>query len=148
MSDRATRPDAPEGLRNPGYEIFILALSLLSLVNILLVLPFSWLDEAQRTVVFIVDSGLTVVFLADFSYRLTTAENRRRYFFRERGWLDLIGSMPGLKAARIFRVLRVMRLIRRDGAAAIWQWLVRDRAQSALYVVSFLVVIVLEVLLE
>ncbi len=131
-------------LSNPGYELFVLALSVLSIVNLLLLLPFSPLEQQQQDVVFIIDAVLTIVFLGDFTYRLLKAESKRGYFLREGGWLDLIGSLPLLRVFRIFRVLRVGRLLREFGVGAIVQWLVRERAQSALYVVSFLVVVVLE----
>jgi voltage-gated potassium channel len=134
-----------ERLRNPGYEIFILALSVLSIINLVLVLPFFPLASDQQDAIFIVDAILTVVFVSDFVYRLLTAESKRGYFFRDKGWLDLIGSMPLLRVFRIFRVLRVGKLIRRDGFGSLARWLVRERAQTALYVVMFLVVVVLEV---
>jgi voltage-gated potassium channel len=138
-------PDRSERLRNPGYEIFILALSVLSIVNLVLLLPFTRLDDQQRDVILFVDAVLTIVFLSDFAYRLLTATSKRRYFFEERGWLDLIGSLPLLRVFRIFRVLKVGRLVRENGFGALARWLLRERAQSALYVVTFLVVLVLEV---
>ena len=41
--------------------------------------------------------------------------------------------------------MRVSKLLRQDGFGALARWLVRERAQSALYVVVFLVIVVLEV---
>jgi voltage-gated potassium channel len=137
-------PAPREQLRNPGYELFILALSVLSLVNLVLLLPFSWLDGQQRFVVLVVDSIMTVVFLTDFVYRLETAPTRRGYFFHDRGWLDLLGSLPLLRVFRIFRILRVSRLLRQYGFRTLVRWVARERAQSALYVVGFLVIVVLE----
>jgi voltage-gated potassium channel len=131
-------------LQNPGYEIFILALSVLSIVNLVLLFVFTQRDSQQRDVILIVDSILTIVFLSDFAYRLFTADSKRGYFFRDRGWLDLIGSLPLLRIFRLFRVLRVGKLLRQEGFGALARWLVRERAQSALYVVTFLVVLVLE----
>lgn len=135
-----------EQLQNPGYEIFILALSVLSLVNlVLLVLPFWPLDDQQLDVIWLVDGILSIVFISDFTYRILSAESKRTYFFHDRGWLDLIGSLPLLRIFRIFRVLRVGRLVREYGFGMLGRWLLRERAQSALYVVSFLVILVLEV---
>jgi voltage-gated potassium channel len=134
---------APEQLRNPGYELFILALSVLSLVNLVLVLlP---IGSNQREAIFVIDGALSAIFLADFGYRLLSAESKRGYLRRGGGWLDFIGSLPALRIARIFRVLRVGRLLREYGLRTLAQWLVRERAQSALYVVGFMVVVVLEV---
>jgi voltage-gated potassium channel len=141
-------PDAgtpPERLEHPGYEIFILALSVLSLVNLVLLLPFFPLGGQQQDAIFILDGVLTLVFLGDFTFRLFRADSKRGYFFHDRGWLDLIGSLPALRIFRIFRVFRVGRLVRAYGFGALGRWLVRERAQSALYVVIFLVVVVLEV---
>ena len=42
-------------------------------------------------------------------------------------------------------MLRVGRLVREYGFGTLGRWLLRERAQSALYVVSFLVILVLEV---
>jgi voltage-gated potassium channel len=140
MPEPARNPE----LSNPGYELFVLALSVLSIVNLVLVLPFSPLGEQQRHVVLLIDAVLTIVFLSDFAHRLLKAESRRGYFFHGGGWLDLIGSLPLLRVFRIFRVLRVGRLLREYGLGAIVKWLVRERAQSALYIVTFLVFTVLE----
>jgi voltage-gated potassium channel len=125
------------------YELFILALSILSIGNLILVLlP---LGVESRNVVLIVDTGLSAIFLADFAYRLLTAESKRGYFLRGGGWLDLIGSLPALRFARIFRVLRATKQLREYGLRSVGEWLLRERAQSALYVIVLLGVIVLEV---
>jgi voltage-gated potassium channel len=144
MPKRAPRRP-PDELSNPGYELFIMALSCLSMVNLLLVLPFVPLSTQDRDVVLIVDSLLTIIFLTDFTYRSVKAESFRAYFLRERGWLDLLGSLPLLRVFRIFRVLRVIRLVREYGLRTLARWVSRERAQSALYVVVFLVILVLEV---
>ena len=57
------------------------------------------------------------VFLIDFTYRFTTAPSRKDYFFRHFGWADLLASLPlaELKFLRIFRLVRVFRLMRGVG---------------------------------
>ena len=114
-------PARSSELGNPGYELFILALSVLSIVNLVLILPFSPLEPQQQDVVLIIDAVLTIVFLGDFAHRLLTAERKSAYLFRGGGWLDLIGSLPLLRVFRIFRVLRVSRLLREFGVGAIVQ---------------------------
>ena len=133
-----------QGLRNTSWEIFVLALSGLSLLNILLVLLIQ--DEDMRRVVLVVDGSLCLVFLGDFLHRLSRAESRRSYMTREGGWLDLIGSLPfpGFRLARILRVVRAARQIREHGGRRLWRDFIRERAQGALYVVLLLVVLVLE----
>jgi voltage-gated potassium channel Kch len=136
--------DSHPELRHSSWEIFVLALSLLSLANIvLLVLP---LHDDVDNVILIVDGSLCLVFLADFLVRLRAAESKRAYIWRGGGWLDFIGSLPvpGLRLARGYRVFRAWREIRRRGGRPLWRDFVRERAQGALYVVLLLVVLVLE----
>jgi voltage-gated potassium channel len=126
--------------------MLILALSVLSLVTLaMIVFPIFGLSEQQKDAIRILDGTMTVIFLSDFAYRLFSAESKRGYFIRDRGWLDLIGSLPLLRAFRIFRILRVSRLVRELGFGALARWLIRERAQSALSVVGFLVILVLEI---
>jgi voltage-gated potassium channel len=135
----------PHGeLRHSNWEVFVLALSLVSLVNILLlVLP---LHEDSDAVILVIDASLCVVFFADFLWRLGAAESKRGYFVRGGGWLDLLGSIPvpGLRIARGYRVVRAVRLIRRHGRRRVWRNFVDQRAQGAMYVVLLLVVVVME----
>ena len=124
-------------------KVPFLALSLLSLVNwAIVVLPTG--DEvsvvAQR-----MDALLTVVFLADFTQRLLRAESKRRYFVHERGYLDLLGSLPYLKVLRVFRVVRVVRVTRSVGVRPILRWFLDNRAEGALYVVLTAVIVMVEV---
>ncbi len=110
----ANRTQPPE-LVNAPREVFIFALTILSLVNIVLALPFSPLTSAQRQVIMIIDGVLTVFFLLDFGTRMRQATSKSRYFFHERGWLDLLGSLPGLRVLRVFRLIRAWRLMHEYG---------------------------------
>jgi voltage-gated potassium channel len=127
-----------------SYELFIAALSAFSIINIALELLL-W-DSAVRNVITIVDTGLCVAFLADFFGRLGRAKSKRQYFFRQLGWLDLLGSLPlpGLRIARVFRVVRVVRLIRAVGIKPLINKFLHDRASSALYSVLLLCVVVIQ----
>src|SRR5262245_28082 len=128
---------------NP-YELFIGALSVISIFNIVLYLLLP--DPALQNVVLIVDTGLCFVFFADFLGRLRNAESKSGYFFRHLGWLDLLGSLPfpGLRIARVFRVTRVVRLVRAVGMKTLVNKMLHDRAGSALYTVLILCVIVIQ----
>jgi voltage-gated potassium channel len=128
----------------PGYEIFVGALSVLSLVN--LVLDSVLRDPAIQDVVRTVDVLLSVVFLVDFLVRLRRAPSRRDYFFRRFGWADLLASLPfpQVKVLRIFRVFRIVQLLRRYGARNIARSLGSDRAGSALLSLLFIGVLILE----
>jgi voltage-gated potassium channel Kch len=128
-------------LRTSSYELFIGALSILSILN--LVLLFT-VGEQEQTVVWIIDGALTLVFLIDFGIRLTTAPSKSGYFFRGGGWLDLVGSLPLLRIFRLFRVLRVSRLLRRYGFRNIVRDFLRNPAQGGLLLVALLAVMTLE----
>ncbi len=88
----------------------------------------------------IIDVPITLIFLADFANRLRQSHPPRRYFIDQKGWLDLLGSLPaGFKLFRIFRVVRVGRLLREYGARNIFRSFVAHRADNALLVVMLLV---------
>jgi len=141
MSSNAT---SESELGNTGYEIFIGALSVLSLVNIVLFAVLR--DQATRAVVQSIDILLSLVFLIDFLFRLRRAPSRSFYFFRGFGWADLLASLPfpTVKVLRIFRLVRVGRLLRHYGARNIARSLIKDRAGSALLSLLLVGVLVLE----
>jgi voltage-gated potassium channel len=132
-------------LKHGNYECFILALSLLSILNLVLVLVLP--HPETREIILVVGAGLAVVFLADFAYRLLSAADRRAYLVTQGGWLDLVGSLPvpGLRLARLFRVARVGHLLREVGPQRLKQAVLRDRAGSTLLVLVFLTIVLLQV---
>lgn len=124
-------------VKRSTYEAFILALSLLSLVNIVLVLlP---LQDDATAVVYGIDAGLTIVFIGDFLYRFFTVPDKSTYFFKRGGWLDLLGSLPFiiLRLARIVRIIRSFRRLKQIGWDNVWEELTDHRAETALYAVVF-----------
>ncbi len=131
-------------LKNTGYEIFIGALSVLSIVNIVLLYAIN--DPQLNKVLWVMNVPLSAIFLADFTYRLFTAESKSAYFFRQFGWADLLASLPfeQAKILRIFRLVRVFRLLRDYGVKNITRSLVKDRAGSALYTLLLMGILVLE----
>ena len=132
-------------LKRENYECFILALSLLSLIN--LVLMFALPLPESREIIQICDIVLSGIFLLDFGFRLISAPSRRGYLIRQHGWLDLLGSLPfpGSRLFRVFRVVRVTRLLRRSGTRRLSRVLVRDRAGSTLVLVLTLTLVLIEV---
>jgi voltage-gated potassium channel len=127
-----------------SYEIFVGALSVLSLVNIVLLAVLR--DAATQQVVRVTDVVLSAVFLVDFLFRLHRAQSKSGYFFRGFGWADLLASLPfpQVKILRVFRLVRVIRLMRRYGTRSLVRGLVRDRAGSALLTLLFVGILVLE----
>ena len=119
MSQADRAPDdatlALAELKGLSYELFILLVSILSVVNMVIVLvPF--FDGPIEDVAVAVDSIIAPIFVMDFLYRLLTAKSRSHYVFRAWGWADLLAAVPTLGIFRVFRVVRVGALLRRvDG---------------------------------
>ena len=131
-------------LRSTGYEIFIGILSVLSIVN--LVLLYAIEDPSLNTVLRFMNAILSGIFLIDFTYRLFTAESKTTYFFRRFGWADLLASLPfqQVKVLRVFRLERVIRLLRAYGIKNVGRSLLQDRAGSALLTLLMMGILVLE----
>lgn len=132
-----------QDLKDPGYEIFIILISLLSVFNLLL----AWVpgvDPDALDVISVINVFLTIIFLIDFLYRLFSASSKRHYFFRDWGWADLLASIPALRILRLFRIFKAYRLLRKYGAKNIANQLLKHRADSMFYVVIFAVIVVIE----
>ena len=134
----------PNDLKNTSYELFIGALSVLSIVN--LGLYYLIPDENVSTVVLIIDGFLSAIFFADFLYRLFTTDSKSGYFFHQMGWADLLASlpMPQFKILRLFRILRVYRLGKDYGGARMIREFFSNRGGSALLVLIFVMILILE----
>ena len=131
-------------LKNTGYEIFIGLLSVLSIVNLVLLLAIN--SASLHTVLYVMDAILSGIFLIDFTYRLFTADSKSVYFFRRFGWADLLASLPfpRVKILRVFRLVRVFRLLRAYGIKNVARSLLQDRASSALLTLLLMGILVLE----
>jgi voltage-gated potassium channel len=116
----------------------------LSIVN--LVLVYAVEDIELDVVLGAMNALFSAIFLGDFVYRWLTAPSRPGYMWRGFGWADLLASLPfpQFKILRVFRLVRVWRLMRRIGPGAVWQTLVRDRAGSALMVLLLMGILVLQ----
>jgi voltage-gated potassium channel len=138
-----TQQDKGE-LKAIGYELFIGALSILSIFNMILLFLVN--DESLEFVILIINAIMMPIFIGDFLYRLFTAESKSRYFFRNFGWADLLSSMPfpNAKILRLFRLWRVIRLFREFGVRNLAYEFISHRAENALLTVVFLVLCVLQ----
>jgi len=133
-----------------AYEIFILVLTVMSLIVMaLVILPLS---PATHETLLWFDNAICFVFLADFLYNITGSRPRSEYFIRRRGWLDLLGSIPTLgffrltalfRLARLSRLARIMRLLSGQHKRELVDDIVRNRGQYALFISLLLVFIVL-----
>jgi voltage-gated potassium channel len=131
-------------LKAIGYELFIGALSVLSIVNMVLLLFVR--SESLEYVIYIMNAIMTPIFLGDFFYRFFTTESKSGYFFRNFGWADLLSSLPfpNFKILRLFRLWRVIRLFRKFGVRNLAHEFITHRAENALLTVVFLVLLVLQ----
>ena len=147
----STQPDtAPK--KSNAYEMFILVLTVLSLVvMVALLLPF---NDATIKLLTVYDNVICAVFLLDFAMRLTRSDPKRAYFIDRRGWLDLLGSIPALgvfrwtallRLARLSRFARIMRLLRGQNKRSLVQDVVTHRGQYAAFITVLAAFIVLTV---
>jgi len=131
-------------LKGIGYEIFIGILSILSIVN--LGLLFIVQEQSLDTVLEVMNGIFSVIFVADFLYRIFTAPSAGAYFFKHFGWADLLASVPlaQFKILRVFRLVRVYRLLSDVGVRTVGRALSKDRAGSSLYILLLMGIFVLE----
>jgi voltage-gated potassium channel len=129
-----------------AYELFILVLTVLSLV-IMVGLVARRANDATTTLLNAYDNAICLVFIGDFLARMRRAPSRRQYFIKERGWLDLLGSIPSFgfladggkwaslfRLARLSRLARITRLFRTQSKKEILDDIRRNRGQYAVVI--------------
>jgi voltage-gated potassium channel len=126
-----------------GYELFIAAVSILSVFNMLLIYT-PGVDPDAINVVYIINVVLTLLFIYDFSLRLATAPSRPFYFLRDYGWADLLACIPQFRIFRMFRIYKAYRLVKKYGVQYIKTFLSTNRAAAALYILVLMVILILE----
>jgi voltage-gated potassium channel len=141
MADGATGDD---GLQGTGYELFIAALAILSVVNLALLAAIA--NEDLDRVLYAMNVLLSLIFLADFAYRFAKAPVKAEYLGPQFGWADLLAAIPvpQVKILRAFRLVRAYRMVRSAGGRGLVRSLLLDRAASALFTLLLLGVLVLE----
>ena len=135
-----------------AYNIFILVLTVLSLaVMVVMLLPIS---DATYQLLSVYDNLICVIFLIDFYLNLRGASKKSDYFIRQRGWLDLLGSIPSfgifklgglLRLARLSRFARITRLLRGENKKTLVKDILENRSRYALFITILLTLIVLTV---
>jgi voltage-gated potassium channel len=142
-------------LRKPSnaYQIFILVLTVLSLA-VMAVMLLPTLSDATYKMLGMYDNLICVIFLIDFGLNLRGASKKRDYFIGQRGWLDLLGSIPSfgvfklgglLRLARLSRLARILRLLRGEQKKALVKDILENRSQYALFITVLLTLLVLTV---
>ena len=135
-----------------AYNIFILVLTILSLaVMVVMLLPIS---DATFQLLSVYDTLICIIFLIDFFLNLRGATKNSDYFIGQRGWLDLLGSIPSLgllkfggllRLARLSRLARIARLMRGEQKKALAKDVLENRSQYAAFVTILLTILVLTV---
>jgi len=126
-----------------GYELFIAAVSILSVFNMVLS-DIPGVDPDAVNVVLIINAVLTLLFIYDFSLRFATAPSRSSYFFRNYGWADLLAIFPALRIFRLFRIYKAYRLVKKYGMGYITTYISRERSKSAVYLLVLMVILIIE----
>lgn len=130
--------------RVSAYDVFIFAITVLSLVNLVLYGLFrsANLIYAIGAIDFVI-SGL---FFVDFLRLYFRAENKKTYLLKDFGWADLLASLPfpQTKILRVFRLFKAYGLIKRVGVKNVFNEMNKNRASAAVLLVLFMIILLLE----
>ncbi len=141
-------------VRKPSnaYNIFIMVMTVWSLViRVATLLP---LAPQTKNLINFYDNEVAIIFLIDFTLNLLGAERKSDYFIKQRGWLDLLGSIPTfgiwkyaglLRLFRLSRLARITRLLRGQQKKELVDDIVNNRSQYAALITVLLALIVLSV---
>jgi voltage-gated potassium channel len=118
---------------------------------VVLLLPLS---ETTLTLLGVYDNLICVIFLIDFFLNLRGAAKKSDYFIGQRGWLDLLGSIPSfgifrlgglLRLARLSRLARITRLLRGENKKTLVKDILENRSRYAAFLTILLTILVLTV---
>ena len=141
--DWGKQQDSGEVLLSPAWEVFILGVSILSVLNLLFV---GLVRNPHIDQVFVImDSLLTFIFLLDLTRRLVVAENRRQYLVDGYGWVDVLAAFPILRILRVLRIVRMVKVMHRlGGPLNAFKAFFSNRAAGGLLSVLLVAILVLE----
>ena len=135
-----------------AYNIFILVLTVLSLaIMVVELLPVSGTTYGLLN---FYENLICVIFLIDFFANLRASPKKSDYFIKERGWLDLIGSIPTfgitkyaslLRLARLSRLARITRLMRGKNKDAMVKDIIENRSKYTLFITIIMTLLVLTI---
>ena len=141
--------------KSNSYTIFIFVLTIFSLV-VMVVMLIPWLDDATVQVLSMYDNLICFIFLIDFFINLRNSPKKSDYFIKDRGWLDLLGSIPSLglftnagkyaglfRLARLSRLARIARLMKGGGKEALIKDVLANRSRYTGFITILMTIIVL-----
>jgi voltage-gated potassium channel len=151
MEQAATAPRP----KSNSYTIFIFVLTIISLV-VMVVMLIPWLDDETVKVLSGYDNLICVIFLIDFFINLRNSPKKSDYFIKDRGWLDLLGSIPSLglfanvgkyagllRLARLSRLARIGRLMKGGGKEALVKDVLANRSRYTGFITILMTIIIL-----
>jgi voltage-gated potassium channel len=134
-----------------AYNIFIVVLTIVSLI--IMVLMFLPLDEETLGLLQVYDNLICIIFLVDFALNLRATPKKSDYLIKERGWLDLLGSIPSLgvafkysgilRLARLNRLARILRILRGQTKESLFKDVLEHRSQYTGLITILLAIVVL-----
>ena len=144
VAEKKVKTKNPSTLFSAGYEIFMALLSLLSIFNMILLIIIG--DPSLSAVLTLVNLVLFVFFGLDFLVRLKKSPSKSEYFLRQYGWADFLSCLPfsQTNVFRLFRLIKVYRLLRDFGIRKIKDAVVNERADTALFILLFVTILMLE----
>ncbi len=99
---------------NARFEI-VMSVAVIASIVIMALETFD-LPTGLKKALFVADALLSLMFVAEYLFRVATAENKRAYITSFYGIIDLVAIFPILvhafASARVIRLLRVLRVIR------------------------------------
>jgi voltage-gated potassium channel len=141
--------------KSNSYTIFIFVLTIISLV-VMVVMLIPGLDDETVKVLAFYDNLICVIFLIDFFNNLRISPKKSDYFIKDRGWLDLLGSIPSLglftnagkyaglfRLARLSRLARIARLMKGGGKEALIKDVLANRSRYTGFITILMTIIVL-----
>lgn len=140
-------------LKSNTYNIFILVLTIVSLTIMVIQILLDPETETWK-LVNAYDNLICFIFLVDFGMHMLTTPRTRDYFIGERGYLDLLGSIPNfglgvfryaglLRLFRLSRLFRLRRLLNPQNRALLKKEILENRGSYALFITLMLVGVVL-----
>jgi voltage-gated potassium channel len=140
-------------IHSNAYNIFIFVLAILALV--ILVATFFPLSVETKQLLWFYDNLICVIFLIDFFFNLRASSPKSYYFFKARGWLDLLGSIPALghlsnyirllRLARLIRIARILHLMRKKDKVPLLKDVVENRSKYTFLITVLMSILVLTI---
>lgn len=130
-------------LRNPNLDTFIALVSVLSVLNsVLYFLPIT--DVVLVDIILLFGLVIDLIFIANYLYRLITAESKPRYAKSRDGIIDLLACIPFIQVSWLFRGLKSYLVFWGPGHERFRRDLSRGRAEAAVPIVLFIIVLIIE----